>query len=159
MDVMTLKKKLLKVMTAAIWAILYIGWPAGADAHVQQPATAIDKILEYRSGLNLTDAQVRKWSTINATLTEKMVEAKHQADLRKQEIDEFTSNWSSMHGTAVDHLIKEYFDFMTQLKLLELVAISKAGAVLNAEQLRKFSGLSSIETMMLKFENQLAGTF
>jgi hypothetical protein len=148
-----------KIMIFGLIAALILGAASMANAQVQKPVTAIDKIFEYQNGLNLTDSQVRKLNIVNLTITEKMLEIMKQADLRKTEIDEFTSNWSSMHGTAVNHIIKEYYGFMAELKKLELEAISKARAILSAEQLRKFSELSSIETMMIKIEDQLAGTF
>lgn len=151
-------KKILISLTV-ILLVLFVGAPAMSFAQEYQPKTAIDKIFEFQIGLGLSDAQMRTLTIVNRTIIQKMVEAKHQADLRKAEIDKFTSNWSSMHGTAVNHIIKEYYDFMTELKRLELEAITKAKTILDSDQLKKFSELSSIETMMIKVEGQLAGMY
>lgn len=121
--------------------------------------TAIDKILEYKTGLELTDKQVKKLTKANVKIVSKMYEAKRQAEIRKTEIDDFTANWTSMHGTAVNHLIKEYYGFLADYKRLELEAISKARAILERDQLRKYTELSSIEIMMLMFNDQLAGMY
>ena len=145
------------MMTTALVAIvLIIASPAVMCAQEAQPITAIDKILNYKQGLQLTDSQIRNLDRVNQTIVAKIIEAKRQADIRKMEIDNFTANWSNTHGTAVDHIIQEYYDYLAELKKLELEAIIKAKAILTGDQLKRFTELSSIETMMLKVENELA---
>lgn len=125
----------------------------------QESRTAIDKILEYKSGLQLTDSQVHKLELVNQVINQKMEEIKRQASIRKTEIDEFTSNWTTMNGTAVEYIIKEYYQFMADLKNLELEAIMKARAVLNDDQLKKFHDLSSIESMIIKVESEFVSRY
>ena len=149
------------IFGVTIFVALMIGAPGMlyADNLQVTPCTAIDKILEYRTGLELSDKQVKQLTIINKTIVTRMCEAKKQAEIRKTEIDDFTANWANMHGTAVNYLIKEYYDYLAEYKRLELQAISRARAILEQEQLKKFTELSSIETMMLLFHDQLAGMY
>jgi hypothetical protein len=145
------------MMTTVLAAIvLIIASPAMMCAQETQPVTAIDKILNYKYGLQLTESQLHKLDMVNQTIVTKIIETKKQADIRKMEIDNFTANWSNTHGTAVNHIIQEYYDYLAELKKLELEAIIKAKAILTRDQLKRFTELSSIETMMLRVENELA---
>ena len=120
------------------------------------PTTQAGKIVEYKASLDLTDTQVKKLEIINKNAVEKMIEAKGQANIRLQEIERFTSNWTNMNGTAVRQLIKEYYDFMTQYKAAEVDAILQAKAILNQEQLSKYQQLASIDALMISLEHDLA---
>ena len=150
-----------RVLTLGLGAfvVMMITAPGLLFADEFNPCTAIDKILEFKTGLELSDKQQKKLTEINITIVKKMCEAKKQAEIRKTEIDDFTANWASMHGTAVNHIIKEYYDYLAEFKRLELEAIVRARAILSHEQLQKFSELSSIEAMMLMFHDQLAGAY
>ncbi len=120
------------------------------------PETQVSQILEHRSSLELTNSQVKKLKIIEDTAREKMTYARMQADIRLQEIEKFTSNWTNMNGTAVRGLIKEYYGFLTQYKIAELNAIVQARGILEYEQLSKFQQLESIESLMLDMERELA---
>ena len=136
---------LMLAMTTAAPGILY------ADDAI--PQTAINKILDHKSGLELTESQLKKLTISNDIIVNKMIQTRAQAQIRKSEIDNFTSNWVSMHSTAVDHIIKEYYKFLADLKALELEAITKARAILTREQLKKYAELASIETMIIKLNS------
>jgi hypothetical protein len=120
------------------------------------PKTQVDKIIDYKASLGLTDAQVKKLDIINKNAVEKMIEAKGQANIRLQEIEKFTSNWMNMNGTAVRGLIKEYYEYMTTYKAAEVDAILQARAILNNDQLAKFQQLASLDALILSLENDLA---
>jgi ABC-type long-subunit fatty acid transport system fused permease/ATPase subunit len=147
------------MITALMALVLIIASPSMMYAQTAQPVTAIDKIMAYKQGLQLTAKQVKQLDLINRTITAQIDETRKQADICKMEIDEFTANWSTTHGTAVDYIIKEYYDYLAQLKKLELEAIMKARAILTTDQLKRFTELSSIETMMIRVENELASLY
>ena len=120
------------------------------------PETQVSQILKLHSSLELTESQVKKLKIIEDTAREKMTYARMQADIRLQEIEKFTSNWTNMNGTAVRGLIKEYYGFLTQYKTAELNAIVQARGILEYEQLNKFQQLESIKSLMLDMERDLA---
>ncbi len=120
------------------------------------PATQVSQILEHQSSLELTNSQINKLTIIENTAREKMTYARMQADIRLQEIEKFTSNWTNMNGTAVRGLIKEYYDILSQYKTAELNAIVQARAIHEYEQLSKFQQLESIESLMINMERELA---
>ena len=117
------------------------------------PQTAINKVLDHKSGLELTDSQLKKLTIINNIIVEKMIQTRAQAQIRKSEVDDFTSNWVNMHSTACDHIIKEYYKFLADLKTLELEAITKARAILTREQLKRYAELASVEAMIIKLNS------
>jgi Spy/CpxP family protein refolding chaperone len=120
------------------------------------PVTQVSKILEYRASLDLTEAQVKKLEIIDKNAVEKMIEAKGQANIRLQEIEKFTSNWTNMNGTAVRQLIQEYYNFMAAYKAAEVDAILQARAILKPDQLSKYQQLASIDALMISMEQNLA---
>ena len=120
------------------------------------PVTQVSKIIDYKASLDLTDAQVKKLEIINKNAVEKMVEAKGQANIRLQEIEKFTSNWTNMNGTAVRQLIQEYYNFLAEYKAAEVNAILQARSVLKPEQLVKYQQLASIDALMISIEHDLA---
>lgn len=144
----------MKKVTAILMAgLLSLAMAASAG---NLPATQVSQILELRSSLELTNSQVKKLTIIENTAREKMAYARLQADIRLQEIERFTSNWTNMNGTAVRGLIKEYYDMLTQYKTAELNAIIQARAILEIEQLSKFQQLESIESLRINMEQELA---
>jgi len=147
------------ILLAVLTLGLAICTPATSLAGANVPVTPIDKILAHKSGLALDEAQIKKLDLINRSIVDKMIQTKAQADIRKTEIDSYTSNWQMMHGTAVEQNIKEYYQFLAALKTLEVEAIMKARAILTREQLKKFGELVSIEVMMLKLEQELADAY
>jgi len=120
------------------------------------PTTQIVKILDHRASLGLTDSQVKKLEQISKNAVEKMIEAKGQANIRLQEIEKFTSNWTNLNGTAVRQLIQEYYNFMAAYKAAEVNAIIQARAVLKPEQLSKYQQLASIDALIISMERDLA---
>lgn len=120
------------------------------------PVTQVGKIIDYKASLDLTDAQVKKLEIINKNAVEKMVEAKGQANIRLQEIEKFTSNWTNLNGTAVRQLIKEYYEFLAAYKSAEVDAILQARAILKPEQLSKYQQLASIDALIISIEQDLA---
>ena len=125
--------------------------------HASEPAgNQITKIIGYKTSLGLTDSQVKKLEIVNRTAQEKMIQAKTQAEIRQNEIEKFSSNWTDMNSMAVMSLIKEYYAYMADNKTAEIEAIIKARAILNLDQLNKFQQLVSIEALMLHMETRLA---
>jgi len=145
--------KKVTIITLVLMLAMIMVSPGMLNAGDRIPQTAINKILDHKSGLELTDSQLKKLSVINSVIIEKMIQVRTQAEIRKMEIDEFTSNWTNIHSTASDHIIKEYYSFLAKLKSLELEAITKARAVLTREQLKAYANLSSIEAMMIKLDS------
>lgn len=143
----------MKKVTAILMAgILSLALAASAG---NLPSTQVSQIIELRSSLDLTNSQVKKLQIIEDTAREKMTRARFQADIRLQEIEKFTSNWTNMNGTAVRGLIKEYYAMLTEYKTAELNAIVQARAILEYEQLSKFQQLESIESLRLDMEREL----
>jgi len=122
----------------------------------ETPQTQVNKVLELKGSLNLTQSQVKKLEVVERTAEQKMMDAKAQSDIRLNEIEKFTSDWTNMNSIAVMTLIKEYFKFMTDYKTAELEAVLRARAILDSTQLSKFQQLVSIESLMLKMETDLA---
>lgn len=143
----------------AIIAMLVIAMPAISFAQSNLPTTPIAKVLNYKGGLALTDSQIKKLTILDNTTKEKMIQVRAQAQIRKQEIDKYTGNWDMMNGTACCQLVKEYYQFMAELKTLEINAIMQARAVLTEDQLRKFTELASLESMILDLEPSISAAF
>ena len=120
------------------------------------PTTQVSKILQHKSALELTDTQIKKLEQIDKNAVEKMVEAQGQANIRLQEIEKFTSNWTNLNGTAVRQLIAEYYNFMTAYKSAEVNAILQARGILKTEQLTKYQQLASIDALMIYMEREMA---
>lgn len=142
-----------KAVIITVAAILALSLMASAG---NIPSTQVSGILENRTSLNLTDSQVKKLQIIDDSAREKMTYARMQADIRLEEIEKFTSNWTNMNGTAVRNLIKEYYDFMTDYKTAELNAVVQARSILDFDQLTKYQQLVSIKTLMLDMEREVA---
>ncbi len=123
------------------------------------PETPIGRILNYKTGLELTDSQIKKLGILDNTIKEKMIQIKAQAEIRRQEINRFTSNWASMNSAACSRLVKEYYGLLADLKVLELDAIMKARSVLTPEQLRKYEELADIESMIFDLEQKASLSF
>jgi hypothetical protein len=125
--------------------------------HASEPAgNQISKIIGYKTSLGLTDSQIKKLENIRRADQEKMIQANAQAEIRQNEIEKFSSNWTDMNSMSVMSLIKEYYDYMADYKTAEIDAVIKARAILSLDQLNKFQQLVSIETLMLHMETRLA---
>lgn len=146
-------------MMVAIFFVMIVATPAMLWADNNIPSTPITKILNYKTGLELTDSQVKKLTILDNVAKEKMIQTRAQAQIRKQEIDKFTCNWSSMNGTACGQLVKEYYQCVAELKTLEINAIMQARSVLSTEQLKKFNELAALESMVLDLEPKVAAEF
>ena len=144
-----------------ITILLFLGFlmaalPSNAG---QIPGTQINKILDYKASLELTSSQVKKLELVQRTAQQKMDDSKFQADIRLNEIQKFTSDWTNMNSVAVLSLIKEYFKYQTDYKTAELEAVIQARAILNMNQLARFQQLVSIETLMLGMEQGVASKY
>jgi hypothetical protein len=146
-------KKVIAITTVMFLGFLMTATPSSAG---QAPGTQIAKILEYKESLKLTDSQAKKLEIIQNTTKQKMDEAKFQADIRLNEIEKFTSNWTEMNSVAVLSLIKEYFQYQTDFKTAEMQAIIQARAILSMDQLTQFQQLVMIESLMLDMEHGMA---
>lgn len=124
-----------------------------------EPETPISKVLNYKTGLELTDSQVKKLSLLDNGVKEKMIQLKGQAEIRKQEINRLTSNWNSMNATACCQLVKEYYSYLADMKVVELEAIMKVRSVLTPEQIKKYEELALIESMILDLESKFSLSF
>jgi len=118
--------------------------------------TPVTKLIDHSATLGLTDSQVKKLRIIEDTAAQKMTEARLQADIRLTEIEKFTTDWTNMNGTAVRSLLKEYYEFLSQYKYAELNAIIQARSILDYNQLTRFQQLVSIESLILRMEDDLA---
>lgn len=143
----------------AVIAMLVIAAPAALFAQASLPTTPIAKVLNYKGGLELTDSQIKKLTILDNTTKEKMIQVRAKAQVRKQEIDKFTGNWDMMNGTACCQLVKEYYQYLAELKTLEITAIMQTRAVLSEAQLRKFTELASLESMILDLEPSISAAF
>jgi hypothetical protein len=146
-----MSSKLINIALATIF-MFTIAMPAILLAGGNVPDTPITKVLGYKTGLELTDSQIKKLGILDNNFKEKMIQTLAQADIRKREIDKFTANWNNMNGIAC-------CQFLSELKVLELNAIMQARSVLTAEQIKKFSELANIETMLLDLQPKLSLTF
>jgi hypothetical protein len=146
-------------IVVAMMFIFTIAMPAVLYAGGNVPDTPISKVLGYKTGLDLTDSQVKTLTILDNTCKNKMIQVIGQAEIRKQEIDKFTSNWSNMNSMACCQLLKEYYQYLSDLKVIELEAIMQTRSVLSVEQLKKFSELAHIETMLLDLQPKLSFTF
>jgi hypothetical protein len=120
------------------------------------PKTQIAQIIDNKANLGLSDSQVKKLEVVERSAQQKMLDARAQADIRMTEIEKFSSDWNNMNGVAVLSLVKEYFKYMTDYKTAEVEAIIRAREVLDNTQLIKYQQLASIQSMMVKMENELA---
>jgi len=129
---------------------------AGADI----PKTPITQVLGYKTGLNLTDSQIKKLTVINNSIIDKMIQVKSRAQLCKKNVDEYTANWARIQtDPSLQNKIKEYYQCLAELKTLELEAINMAKQVLTQDQLRKYVDLASLESLMLKLEPDLVSVY
>jgi len=151
------RKSSLVILAVAL--VVTLAAPGISFADYKVPQTAINKILEYKVGLQLSDSQCKKLSIMNSVIIDKMIQVRAQAEIRKTEIDKFTSDWTIMNGTAVEYTIKEYYQFLAELKSLELEAIMKTKAILSREQLKQYSDLAEIESMIIKVDTELADAY
>ena len=150
-----MSRKLLNVVLVFMFASM-ITMPVLLYAGGDVPETPITKILSCKTGLQLSDSQIKKLTILDNNLKNQIIQLRCQAQIRKTEIDNFTSNWLNMYGTAVRQLIKEYYNFLADIKLLNIKAIMQARGVLTREQLKKFTELVSIESMIQKMESGIA---
>jgi hypothetical protein len=146
-------KRVTAITTMFFLGFLMATLPSSAG---QVPGTQISKILEYKASLELTSSQVKKLELVQKTAQQKMDDSKFQADIRLNEIEKFTSNWTEMNSVAVLGLIKEYFKYKTDFKTAEIEAVIQARAILDMNQLTRFQQLVSIETLMLGMEQGVA---
>jgi hypothetical protein len=145
-----------KTITILMLGFMLAALPCAAGGIQNNDGTQISTILDHKTTLSLTDSQVKKLEIVQRTTTEKMTQAKLQADIRMGEIEKFTSDWSNMNSIAVLSLVKEYFKYMTDYKTAEVEAVVQARAILDINQLTKFQQLVSIESMMVRMEQSLA---
>ncbi len=131
---------------------------AAVSIAVNLPKTQISSILEYKTPLALTESQIKKLQIIEITTQQKLQDSKSQADIRMGEIEKFTSNWKDMNSLAVQGLVKEYYDYMTNYKLIELEAIVKARALLSKNQIGKLQELGATESMTNQSETGIKCT-
>lgn len=150
--------KLTSLISAAVMAMILLT-PVFVFAGKGLPKTPIDNILNYKSGLQLTESQIKKLTIIDRTIVDKMIQVKARAEMQKGKIDEFTSNWSNTNTMSINKTIKEYYKFIAEFKKLELEALIKARQILTKDQLKKYSELVSVETMMLKLDSELAVSY
>ena len=132
----------------AILLVLIIGLPVLTYAG-NLPETPITKILNYKSGLVLTDSQVKNLELINNNIINKMLQFRSQAQICKTRIDEYSKNWTDLTNPQVKGAVKEYYHCQAELKALEFEAMAQAGKILSPEQITKFNDLASIELMMI----------
>jgi len=142
--------------TRSIFVVALILLLTGAVAAGPIHHTAVAKVLEHSTSLDLTNSQVKKLQIIEDTAAQKMSEAKLHADILLHEIEQFTANWTNMNGTAVRSLLKEYYDYMTEYKSAELNAIIQARTILDFNQLTRFQQLESMESLILNMESDIA---
>ena len=121
----------------------------GASAH-HDLVYQLTKVLDHRTELNLTDAQVEKITKFINAAKEKINYSHSQADIRLMEIENLTSNWSQMHGVASRNLIEEYYSFMSDVYTTEINAVLQIRGVLEVNQLKMFEQLVPIIALNLE---------
>lgn len=135
----------------AILMLLTIGLPVLCFAG-NLPETPITRILNYKSGLVLTDSQVKNLELINNGIINKMLQFRSQAQICKSRIDKYSKNWTDLTNPQVKSAVKEYYHCQAELKTLEFEAMAQAGKILSTEQIEKFNDLASIELMMINHQ-------
>lgn len=123
------------------------------------PETPITKILNYKTGLDLTDKQVKDLNLVNNNIINKMLQIKTQAQNHKSEIDRAADNWENLGEPQIKSLVKEYYKCLADLKSLEFEAMVQASKILTAEQIRKFNEMATIELIMNGFEEDIASIY
>jgi hypothetical protein len=112
------------------------------------PETPIDKILNYKTGLDLSDSQVKNLSLVNNNIVNKMIQVKGQAQRLKLQIDQIASNWADLDNPKAKGAVKEYYQCLADLKTLEFEAMAQASKILSGQQIDKFNELATIEVIM-----------
>ena len=111
------------------------------------PTTPINKILDYKTGLQLTDTQIKQLSLINNNIINKMLQLNGRAQMCKTQIEAKSTDWSDIDNPRIKSAVKEYYQCLADLKMLDLQAMSQASEVLTSDQIRKFNELAAIEIM------------
>jgi Spy/CpxP family protein refolding chaperone len=113
------------------------------------PETPINKVLNYQTGLELTDVQIKNLGLINNNIVNKMLQIQAQAQRCKSQIDQYLNDWSSLDNPKAKSAVKEYYQCQADLKTLELEAMAQASQVLTEQQIKKFGELITIEINMI----------
>jgi Spy/CpxP family protein refolding chaperone len=142
-----MSKRYLNIFLAMVMALV-IAAP-GLTLAGNLPETPITKVLNYQTGLALTDAQVKNLSLINNNIINKMLQLQGQAQRCKAEIDQMMADWSSLDNPKAKSTVKEYYQCQADLKSLEMEAMAKASKVLSDDQIKKFGELMTIELIMI----------
>ena len=123
------------------------------------PETPITKILNYKSGLDLTDTQAKQLGLINNNIINKMLQAKSQAQMHKGTIDQMSEDWAKLDNPKVKSAVKEYFQCQADIKNLEMEAMAQASQILSKDQIKKFNELVSIELIMINIEKEMVSAY
>jgi len=144
-----IKKQISVLMMMVLLTVMLV--PIRSEAG-NLPQTPINRLLEYKSGLQLTDTQIKQLTLINNNIINKMLQLNGRAEMCKTQIESKSANWSDMDNPNMKSTVKEYYNCLAELKALEFEAMSKASEILSEEQIRKFNELAAIELMMIKQE-------
>jgi len=120
------------------------------------PETPITKILNFQSGLELTDAQVKSLTLINNNIVNKMLQLNAQAERYRTEIDGLSGKWSELNNPKAKSAVKEYYSCQANLKTLEFEAMAQASTILSEQQIKHFHELTTIELIMIDMEKEMA---
>ena len=113
------------------------------------PETPITKVLNYQTGLGLSDAQIKNLNLINNNIINKMLQLQGQAQRCKAEIDQMLGDWSTLSNPKAKSTVKEFYQCQADLKALEMDAMAQASKVLSEDQIKKFGELMTIELIMI----------
>lgn len=138
-------KKIISMLTGIVMLMVLLT-PLQTKAD-NLPKTPINRILDYKSGLQLTERQIKQLSLINNNIINKMLQLNGRAQMCKTQIEAKSTDWSDLDNPRIKSAVKEYYQCLADLKTLELEAMSKAGQVLSSDQIRKFNELAAIEIM------------
>jgi len=149
-----------KLMTLALALIIGLAIAAPTDLIAGNlPETPINKILNYKTGLDLTDVQTKQLTLINNNIVNKMLQVRAQASSHKNEIDMASNDWSKLDNPQVKGAVKEYYKCQADMKNLELEAMAQASKILSADQIKKFNELVSIELIMINIEREMTSAY
>ena len=139
-------------------AILTLSFTIGVFNQVlagDLPETPISRILEYKVSLELSDAQVKKLTLINNNIINKMLQLQAKVQNHEAEIEEAAVNWPDLDNVKIKGIVKEYYQYRAELKILEFESMAQAGEILSAGQIGKFNETAALELLMHRNDSEL----
>ena len=112
------------------------------------PQTPIDRILEQKAVLQLSESQIKNLNLINSGIINKMLQCNSQIQMHKMEIEKYADNWADMENPKFKSTVKDYYRCMADMKALEFESLAQAGKILSPDQIKKFNDQVSIDLVL-----------